>query len=158
MLDTWRSASRWNVVKKFSNFLWKQGITTILNFVAISSKTPIFLIYYFQTEFLLCLEANQNKNNCLVSNFYNKLKFPALFSVRNSWEKRTGDFKNPFDTFFRNFGGAVFIRCGELLEVIRYAIVFTKVNKWLDRDFNKNFKLVLCSTYNLKYLWRKRIS
>ena len=38
------------------------------------------------------LEANQNQNNCLVSNFYNKLKFPALFSVRNRWKKSAGDF------------------------------------------------------------------
>ena len=38
------------------------------------------------------LEANQNKNNGLVSTFYNKLKFPALFSVRNRWEKNAGDF------------------------------------------------------------------
>ena len=38
------------------------------------------------------LEANQKKNNCLVINFYNKLKFPALFSVRNRWEKSAGDF------------------------------------------------------------------
>ena len=38
------------------------------------------------------LQANQNKNNCLVSNFFDKLKFPALFSVRNRWEKRAGDF------------------------------------------------------------------
>ena len=38
------------------------------------------------------LEANQNKNNCLVSNFYNKLKFPALFSVRNRWKKSAGDY------------------------------------------------------------------
>ena len=40
----------------------------------------------------LVLEANQNKNSCLVSNFLNKLKFPALFSLRNWWEKRAGDF------------------------------------------------------------------
>ena len=32
-------------------------------------------------EYLL-LEGNQNKNNCLTY-FYNKVKFPALFSVRN---------------------------------------------------------------------------
>ena len=38
------------------------------------------------------LEANQNKNNCLMSNFLNKFKFPALFSVRNRWDKRAGDF------------------------------------------------------------------
>ena len=38
------------------------------------------------------LEANQNKNNCLVSNFLGNLKFPALFSARNRWEKRAGDF------------------------------------------------------------------
>ena len=38
------------------------------------------------------LEANQNKNNCLVSNFLDKLKFPALFSVQNRWEKRAGYF------------------------------------------------------------------
>ena len=35
----------------------------------------------------LDLEANQNKKNCLVSNFYNNLKFPALFAVQNRWEK-----------------------------------------------------------------------
>ena len=38
------------------------------------------------------LEGNQNKNNCLVSNFYNKLEFPALFSVRNRLEKSAGKF------------------------------------------------------------------
>ena len=38
------------------------------------------------------LEANQNKNNCLVSNFLDKLKFPALFFLRNRWDKRAGDF------------------------------------------------------------------
>ena len=38
------------------------------------------------------LEANQNKNNYPVSNFYNKLKFPAFFSVRNRWEKSAQDF------------------------------------------------------------------
>ena len=37
------------------------------------------------------LEANKNKNNCLVSHFYNKLKFPSLFSRRNRWEKSAGD-------------------------------------------------------------------
>ena len=40
------------------------------------------------------LEANKNKNNCLVSNFYNKLNFPALFSVRNRWEKSDKKDKN----------------------------------------------------------------
>ena len=40
----------------------------------------------------MILEANQNKNNCLTSNFYYKLKFPALFSVRNRWEKGARDF------------------------------------------------------------------
>ena len=40
----------------------------------------------------MLLEANQNEINCLVSNFLDKLKFPALFSVRNRWEKRAGDF------------------------------------------------------------------
>ena len=39
------------------------------------------------THFLYLLEANQNKNNCLGSNFYNKFKFFAIFSVRNRWEK-----------------------------------------------------------------------
>ena len=33
------------------------------------------------------VEGNQIKNNCLVRNFYNKLKFPALFSGRNRREK-----------------------------------------------------------------------
>ena len=27
-----------------------------------------------------------------MSNFLDKLKFPALFSMRNRWEKRAGDF------------------------------------------------------------------
>ena len=42
----------------------------------------------------ILLEANQNKNNnnWLVSNFYNKLKFPALFSVQNRREKSAADF------------------------------------------------------------------
>ena len=39
---------------------------------------------------LILLEANQNMNKCLVSNFYSKLKFRALFSVR--WQKSEGDF------------------------------------------------------------------
>ena len=38
------------------------------------------------------LEGNQNKNNYLVSNFYNKLKFPALLSVQSRWEKNVGKF------------------------------------------------------------------
>ena len=39
------------------------------------------------------LEANQNKNNCLVKNFYNKFQLPALlFSVQISWVKSAGDF------------------------------------------------------------------
>ena len=33
------------------------------------------------------LEENQNKNNSLVSNFLDKLKISALFSVRNRWKK-----------------------------------------------------------------------
>ena len=40
----------------------------------------------------LVLEANQNKNSCLVSNLYNKLNFPALFFVLNRWEKSARDF------------------------------------------------------------------
>ena len=38
------------------------------------------------------LEANQNKNYCPVSNFYIKLKFPALFSVLNRWGEKGGKF------------------------------------------------------------------
>ena len=38
------------------------------------------------------LDGNQNKNNCLVRNFYNKLKFPALFSVQNGWQKSARNF------------------------------------------------------------------
>ena len=34
-----------------------------------------------------------NKNYCIVSNFYNKLKFPALFSGRNRCKKSAGNFK-----------------------------------------------------------------
>ena len=38
----------------------------------------------FSAAIILFLsEANQNKNNSLVSNFYNKLRLCALFSVRN---------------------------------------------------------------------------
>ena len=46
---------------------------------------------YFQSK---CnhLEANKNRNNSLVSNYYNKLKFPALFSTRNRWKKSERDF------------------------------------------------------------------
>ena len=38
------------------------------------------------------LERNQNKNNCLVSNFYNKLKSPALFSHLFRTEKSAENF------------------------------------------------------------------
>ena len=38
------------------------------------------------------LEGNQNKNNCIVSNFYNKLKSPALFSHLFRTEKSAGNF------------------------------------------------------------------
>ena len=53
------------------------------DFITIVSNSRDLTILYI--KFLL--EANQTKNNCLMSNFYNKLKFPALFSVRNRWEK-----------------------------------------------------------------------
>ena len=43
-------------------------------------------------SFGLILETNQYKNNCLLSNFYDKLKFSALFSARNRWEKSERDF------------------------------------------------------------------
>ena len=42
----------------------------------------------FSQKSLILVEANQNKNNWLLSNFLDKLKFPALFSVRNRWEER----------------------------------------------------------------------
>ena len=38
------------------------------------------------------LEGNQNKNNSLVSNFYSKLKSPALFSHLFHMEKNAGNF------------------------------------------------------------------
>ena len=38
------------------------------------------------------LEGNPNKNNCLVSNFYDKLKSPALFSHLLSTEKSAENF------------------------------------------------------------------
>ena len=38
------------------------------------------------------LEGNPNKNNCLVSNFYDKLKSPALFSHLFGTEKTAGNF------------------------------------------------------------------
>ena len=41
------------------------------------------MVQYMSTELM---KNDNNKNNCLVSNFYNKLKFPALFSVRNWWD------------------------------------------------------------------------
>ena len=37
------------------------------------------------SQFSDILEANQNKNNCLVSNFYKKSEFSAFFSVPNRW-------------------------------------------------------------------------
>ena len=50
----------------------------------------------FNAENIKCrkyeLEANQNKNHRLVSIFYNKLKFTALFSVLNRWENSARDF------------------------------------------------------------------
>ena len=41
---------------------------------------------------ILSLEGSQNKKNCLVSNFYDKLKSPALFSHLFRTEKRLGNF------------------------------------------------------------------
>ena len=38
------------------------------------------------------LEGNQNKNNCLVSNFYDKLKYLALFYNLFRKEKGAGNF------------------------------------------------------------------
>ena len=38
------------------------------------------------------LEGNQNKNNCLVSNFYNKLKIPTLFLHLFRMKKRAENF------------------------------------------------------------------
>ena len=40
------------------------------------------------------LEGNQNKNNCLVSNFYNKLKSRALFFHLFRTEKSAGNLCN----------------------------------------------------------------
>ena len=39
-----------------------------------------------------CCLNHQNKNNFLVSNLLDKLRFPVLLSVLNRWEKRAGNF------------------------------------------------------------------
>ena len=55
------------------------------------------IVHYFSflsnlQIFQTILEANQNKNNCLVSNFLDKLKSPALFSHLFRTEKSAGNF------------------------------------------------------------------
>ena len=39
------------------------------------------------------LEGNENKSNCLVTNFCNKLKYPALFSPPVSHGEKCGKFQ-----------------------------------------------------------------
>ena len=46
----------------------------------------------FENSYQRPLEGNQSKNNCLVSNFYDKLKSPALFSHLFRTEKSEGNF------------------------------------------------------------------
>ena len=100
----------------FGGFFWKIQIFFELHQkMLIKSIFEIFylMLTFFQNDLLLLfgrlihespnlpvlsgtnyreLEGNQNKNNCLVSNFYNKLKSPALFSHLFRMEKSAENF------------------------------------------------------------------
>ena len=60
-----------------------QSLSTLCHMACRHYKLQDFFILI--AEFLF--------NHCLLSNFYNVLKFPALFSVQKRWEKRLGHFK-----------------------------------------------------------------
>ena len=68
-------------------------VITLRNWICIWMIVSNFISNY-ATHFiiLVLLEGKLNKENCLVSNFYNVLKFPALFSIRYRWAKSAADF------------------------------------------------------------------
>ena len=84
--------------KKFQKISCNQEILMHLNQTDLNSNETLMRLDISCN--VLLLEANQNKNSCLLSNFCNKLKFPVLFSVRNGWEKCAGDFNLSQKPFF----------------------------------------------------------
>ena len=67
-------------------------MAVLWSYMAFYGRFNVVKNLLLQSIDLIGLEANQNKNNCLVRNILDRLKFPAFFSVRNRWEKRAGDF------------------------------------------------------------------
>ena len=57
----------------------------------------------------------------LVSNFYDALYFPALFSVRNRWEKRAGNVKM--------FKRQLFLSCEQFLQQIEFSRTFLRAKQ-----------------------------
>ena len=75
-LDLSPSSSTWFIIK-----------LNIKSFGRFTQKVVVLMC-----PFILKLEGNQNTNNCLVSNFYNKFEFLALFSVRTRRKKSARNF------------------------------------------------------------------
>ena len=81
----WRGRTTTGNRKYLPDFRWQKGlppvkipvqpISLLFNISSIHSNLQKF----FSLVISNILEGNQNKNNCLVSHFYKKLKFPALF-------------------------------------------------------------------------------
>ena len=102
LFRTEKRAGKFNLSKKLlTRQLFLFWFASSIRYWAISCAFNLPKIFFSKNKKVIekwpnkpsaSLDANQNKNNCLVCNFSDKLKFPALFSVRNRWEKRAGNF------------------------------------------------------------------
>ena len=65
--------------KQSFSFSYIHGLSERNTFRVDITKEFIDRCFLGSSRLLRALEGNQNKNNCIVSNFYDKMKIPALF-------------------------------------------------------------------------------
>ena len=94
--QSWLKWPNWQCLAALKKYLFTRFCFELRKAQKSHSEAGNNIIAFLETDFLLLnifvLEANQNRNNCLVSNFIDKLKSPTLFFHLVRTEKSAGNF------------------------------------------------------------------